>query len=153
MQTPLVCLGIIIAIVVTIYSNQIWATHDRGQPHLPKKKKKIEIIIPNNAPGIAAHFRSRLGINGRMRPADQLHQGIDIKGPAGQPIIAAADGTVLETHDDTCWGPTISIDHGNGHDGKKLIALYGHLDEMLVKAGSEIVRGQLIGKLGNNENG
>ena len=133
-----------------LYSGQVWATHDRGQTHL-KKKKKIEIIIPNNAPGIAAHFRSRLGIDGRMRSAEQLHQGIDIKGPVGQPIIAAADGKILETHIDSCWGPTISIDHGNSYDGKKLIALYGHLGKILVKEGEPVTRGQLIGKLGDNE--
>lgn len=151
MKNRFLRLGLFITVLTLLSSNEIWATHDRGQQHL-KKKKKVEIIIPNNAPGIASHFRSRLAINGQMRSADQVHQGIDIKGPIGQPIIAIADGMVLDAVIESCWGPTIAIDHGNGHDGKKLITLYGHLGEMLVGKGSKVVRGQIIGKLGNNEN-
>ena len=143
---------IAIILGITIASTPVMAMHERGEPHLPKKKKnKIEIVYPENAPGIAANFKSRLGINGRMRPASQLHQGIDIKGPVGQPIIAVADGVVLDAVVEECWGPTIAIDHGTAYDGKKLIALYAHLGEMIVESGSKVVRGQLIGRLGDNE--
>jgi len=145
---------VLIAILVSAatVTNPVTAMHERGQIHPSKKKiKKIEIIYPENAPSIAAHFKSRLGINGRMRPASQLHQGIDIKGPVGQPIIAVADGIVLDAVVEECWGPTIAIDHGTAYDGKRLIALYGHLGEMIVKSGSRVVRGQLIGRLGDNE--
>lgn len=125
--------------------------HEQGKFH-KKKKTKIEIVYPPGAPGIAAHFKSRLGINGKARDAASLHQGVDIKGPIGQAILAVADGTVLEAVVDECWGPTISIDHGNGPDGEKIIALYGHVGEMLVEAGRKVKRGQLIAKLGDNQN-
>ena len=145
-----VCISITASMIIA--STPVMATHERGQLHPTKKKKnKIEIVYPDNAPGIASDFKSRLGINGQMRPAHLVHQGIDIKGPVGQPIIAVADGIVLDAVVEECWGPTIVIDHGTAYDGKRLIALYGHLGEMIVESGSKIVRGQLIGRLGDNE--
>ncbi|GGX50825.1 hypothetical protein GCM10007385_19180 [Tateyamaria omphalii] len=107
-----------------------------------------KLIYPKGAPKIASDFRSRKGVNGLRRPA--RHQGIDIKGRNGTRIIAAADGRVLETDVGSCWGPTIVVDHGTGSDGKRLIAAYGHLDKMTVKAGQSVKRGQVIGTLGNN---
>ena len=49
-------------------------------------------------------------------------------------------------------GPTIVIDHGKATDGKRIIALYGHLGEMLVGARDRIGRGQVIARLGDNQN-
>ena len=46
--------------------------------------------------------------------------------------------------------PTIAVDHGEGIDGKKIIALYCHLGKMLVSAGDKIQRGEVIAYLGNN---
>ena len=68
-----------------------------------------------------------------------------------QSILAAADGKVLEATGEHCWGPTIAVDHGKGLDGRKIIALYGHVGEMLVDDGDQIKRGQVIARLGNNQ--
>ena len=108
------------------------------------------IVLPSGAPPIISDFRSALGVKGRLRNAP--HQGIDIAGPEGQPILAIADGTVLETDVGDCWGPTITIDHGTGPDGLPLIALYGHMGDMLVESGDEVQRGQLVATLGSNQN-
>ena len=43
------------------------------------------------------------------------------------------------------------VDHGNAIDNKKIIALYGHVGEMLVGEGDLVTRGQLIAHLGNNQ--
>ena len=59
----------------------------------------------------------------------------------GQSILAAADGKVLEATVEQCWGPTIAVEHGKGLDGHKIIALYGHVGEMLVDDGDQIKRG------------
>ena len=107
------------------------------------------IIYPPGAPLIVSDFRDTLDGKGRMR--DQIHQGIDIAGNKGQLVLAASDGKVLEATVEKCWGPTIAIDHGKGLDGKKIIALYGHLGEMLVTANEQVTRGQPIGSLGDNQ--
>jgi murein DD-endopeptidase MepM/ murein hydrolase activator NlpD len=108
-----------------------------------------EASYPPGAPLIVSDFRDTLDGKGRMR--DQIHQGIDIAGNKGQLILAASDGKVLEATVEKCWGPTIAIDHGKGLDGKKIIALYGHLGEMLVTSNEQVTRGQPIGSLGDNQ--
>ena len=42
------------------------------------------------------------------------------------------------------------VDHGTGIDGKRMIILYGHLGDVVVKKGQNVKRGQLVGRLGNN---
>ena len=59
----------------------------------------------------------------------QIHQGIDIIGNANQPIIAVADGIVLETEEKLCEGPSLVIDHGKSLTGERLIAVYTHTGE------------------------
>ena len=107
------------------------------------------IFYPPGAPKIASGFQSYIGVNGLDRSAP--HQGIDITGNDGQEILAVADGTVLEATEEKCWGPTIALDHGKGEDGDKIVALYGHVGDMLVAAGDKVKRGQLIAHLGNNQ--
>ena len=109
-----------------------------------------EASYPPGAPIITSDFLDTHNGLGRLR--DQIHQGIDIAGDNGQLILAAADGKVLEATVEKCWGPTIAIDHGKGLDGNKIIALYGHLGEMLVTANEQVKRGQPIASLGNNQN-
>ena len=97
---------------------------------------------------IISDFHSWVGANRKRRNA--IHQGIDIAGPSGQPVIAIADGLVVETHVDKCWGPTVVIDHGNDKDGKPLIALYAHVGKVLVEEGQTVSRGDVVAHLGNN---
>ncbi|MGR3614418.1 MAG: M23 family metallopeptidase [Paracoccaceae bacterium] len=108
------------------------------------------ISHPENAPEILSDFLSSTGVKGKTR--DALHQGIDVGGPVGTRVIAAADGIVVETDIGTCWGPTIVIDHGLGPDGRPLIAAYGHLGGTNLSKGMKVKRGQIIGQLGDNQN-
>ena len=94
---------------------------------------------------ILSDFGSMSGVN--TRPRDHIHQGIDIIGPKNQPIIAIADGKVLETTVEDCWGATVIIDHGVSSDGKNLIAIYGHVGDFLVEENQIIKRGDIIAKL------
>ncbi len=114
---------------------------------LPHDAYAFDIVYPPGAPKIASDYDADDDINGRRRSGS--HKGIDITGRDGQPILAAADGTVLEATVEDCWGPTIAVDHGIGLDGKKMIALYGHVGEMLVSEGAQIKRGDVIARLGD----
>ena len=98
---------------------------------------------------IISDFRSWIGVNKKRR--DSIHQGIDIAGRSGQRVIAIADGLVVETHVEKCWGPTVVIDHGIDKHGKPLIALYGHVGKILVREGQTVSRGDVIARLGNNQ--
>ena len=85
------------------------------------------------------------GVN--TRPRDHIHQGIDIIGSKNEPIIAVADGRVLETTIEDCWGSTVIIDHGESLEGKKLIVVYAHVGKFNVKENDYVKRGQVIAKL------
>ena len=113
---------------------------------LNEKSKKVQ--LPAGAPEIISDFGSLLGVGGRKRK--MLHQGIDIQDKLGTPILAARDGSVLEVHDEKCWGLTVAIDHGLDPGGEKLIALYGHLGAHAVEQGTKVKRGQKIGEMGDD---
>lgn len=78
------------------------------------------------------------------RGYDSGHSGVDIRGDAGSPVWAAADGTVLAAGFDKDSGNTVVIDHGDGRQTS-----YAHLAEMSVAVGDSVVTGQQIGTLGN----
>ena len=94
---------------------------------------------------VISDFNSMYGVNGRTRM--QIHQGIDIIGNANQPIIAIADGKVLETEEKLCEGPSVVIDHGKSTSGERLIAIYTHTGDFLVKEGDIVKRGMPVAKL------
>jgi len=96
---------------------------------------------------ILSDFGSINGVN--TRPRDNIHQGIDIIGYKEQPIIAIADGKVLETTIEDCWGGTLVMDHGKSTDGKNLITIYGHVGDFLVKENDIVKRGDIIATLPN----
>ncbi len=94
---------------------------------------------------ILSDFGSMSGVN--TRPRDSIHQGIDIIGKKNEPVIAIADGTVLETTIEPCWGSTVIVDHGKSFDGKNFIVIYGHVGKFKVKENDKISRGQIIAHL------
>ena len=107
-----------------------------------------DVKLPPDAPSVISDFHSMRGAN--QLPRTRPHQGIDISGPNGLVILAAADGIVRDVETARCWGPTIVIDHGLGVDGKPLIAVYGHLGQVSVERGQRVSRGQPIATLGDN---
>jgi murein DD-endopeptidase MepM/ murein hydrolase activator NlpD len=77
-----------------------------------------------------------------------FHTGIDLAGPLGTAIVAAADGVVAAADVSTVgYGNHIIIAHAGG-----LLTLYGHLETMLVKVGDVVKAGQPIGLLGSTGN-
>ena len=122
--------------------------HDKSfvKEKFPENSYKLK--LPLDAPKIVSDFGSLLGVGARKRKMP--HQGIDIHDKPGTPILAARDGTVLEIHDEKCWGLTVAIDHGPDPDGEKLYALYGHLGAHSVEEGEKVKRGQKIGEMGDD---
>jgi len=72
-----------------------------------------------------------------------FHRGIDIATNFGNPVVATADGSVIEAAYDKFFGRTIIISHGEG-----IVTQYGHLDKYIVKVGQRIKRGDLVGYIG-----
>ena len=83
----------------------------------------------------------------RIHPIFQtvrMHTGVDFGAAEGTPIRAAADGRVLQATVMDGYGNVTIIDHGHG-----LATLYGHQSKMLVTAGQDVKRGQVIGLVGH----
>ncbi|HSP65418.1 MAG TPA: M23 family metallopeptidase [Candidatus Deferrimicrobium sp.] len=77
-----------------------------------------------------------------------FHTGVDLAGPFGTPMVAAADGVVAAADVSTVgYGDHVIIAHAGG-----LLSLYGHLEAMLVKVGDVVKAGQPIGLLGSTGN-
>lgn len=76
----------------------------------------------------------------------RLHAGIDISASLGTPILAAADGKVLEARPSSGYGNIVVIYHGNGISTK-----YAHMtyNSIKVRPGQTVKRGQHIASVGN----
>lgn len=72
-----------------------------------------------------------------------FHRGIDIATNFGNPVAAAADGTVTEATFDKFYGRTVIISHGNG-----VITQYCHMEKFVVKPGQKVRRGDILGYVG-----
>lgn len=78
--------------------------------------------------------------------ASDFHKGIDINKPncAGEPIVAAASGTVITaSNTGNGYGIHVVIDHGD-----KIATLYGHMSSCCVNVGDKVTQGQTIGYIG-----
>ena len=73
-----------------------------------------------------------------------LHAGLDIAGPIGTPILAAMDGTVIDSGPASGYGNWIRIQHDDG-----AISVYGHMSTLNVSVGEQVTAGQKIAGMGN----
>ncbi len=74
-----------------------------------------------------------------------FHSGIDIDAPYGTPVRAAADGNVSDASMGAGYGREIVLNHG--HD---VLTVYGHLSAIAVVPGQHVIRGQVIGYVGQS---
>jgi murein DD-endopeptidase MepM/ murein hydrolase activator NlpD len=75
------------------------------------------------------------------------HDGVDIAAPRGTNVLATAPGRVLITKKSELvagYGNYVEIDHGNGY-----ITRYSHLEEIEVRTGQKIEKGQRLGTIGS----
>jgi len=87
------------------------------------------------------------GFNYRIHPVygiNKFHYGMDFVAPQGSAIYATADGTVEMAGNYLSYGNYIKINHGYEYQ-----TAYGHLNSIGVRAGQKVVRGQVIGTVGN----
>lgn len=82
--------------------------------------------------------------SGYGRRWGSMHTGLDIDGTTGEPVGAAAAGTVISAGWDGGYGKLVTIRHSNG-----LVTRYGHLSSIKVSVGQHVERGDLIGLVGS----
>ena len=82
----------------------------------------------------------------------ERHTGIDLAAPAGTPVHATADGTVVFAGHyppgrSEWWrlGNLVIVENGAG-----FVTLFGHAEELAVKAGQRVKRGDRLATVGNS---
>jgi len=76
------------------------------------------------------------------------HEGIDIFGKRGTPLVAAADGIVTRVGEGGLGGKVVWM----RAKGRNLSLYYAHLDEQLVRTGESVEKGDTLGLMGNTGN-
>lgn len=80
----------------------------------------------------------------RTAPDVEFHEGVDLGADWGDPVHAAAAGTVVSAGWDGGYGIKIDIDHGNGYH-----TWYAHLSSVDVRPGQYVYKGQTIAAVGS----
>ncbi|MDB5412220.1 MAG: family peptidase [Rubritepida sp.] len=89
---------------------------------------------------ISGVYGSQRVLNGQPR---QPHSALDIAGPVGAPILAAASGRVTLAAEFHFFGKLLVLDHGHGVN-----TLYAHLSAIDVREGQEVRAGARIAAMG-----
>ena len=74
-----------------------------------------------------------------------MHEGIDLAGPLGSPIVAVGDGVVVDAGPAAGFGLWVVIRHANGD-----YSIYGHMYRYYVRVGEHVRAGQHIADIGAN---
>jgi hypothetical protein len=122
-----------------------------SQPYHPDEKVSTAFEIfdkPPSRPPLNGDFHVTSGFGPRMHPIfkeKKLHLGIDFKAPMGTLIYATSDGTIEKAEYDEKHGNFISIKHDDEYSTK-----YSHMNELSVKVGEKVKKGDVIGKVGSS---
>ena len=110
------------------------------------------VVVPRPPPRAGNKFH--WPVNGRVilgygPKADGLHNdGINIKAPRGAPVRAAENGVVAYAGNELRgFGNLVLIKHAGGW-----VTAYAHTDQILVRRGDKVRRGQTIGRVGSTGN-
>ncbi|MCY0149738.1 M23 family metallopeptidase [Hoeflea sp. G2-23] len=104
------------------------------------QQPKLKVVMPAGAPSISQQFL--------FTTSDAKHLGIDVIGAVGDPVIAVADGYVAGSYSEPMYGNRVVVEHGPDATGRRIVAVYKHLDSRQVAKGTMVMRGQQLGTIG-----
>jgi Peptidase family M23 len=162
-MTKLVALGVLAFILafITTLGWKLWPELTR--PKYVDPAFRIPSPLELESIPTASHFDFPLGNeNGAMAYnaqhfTENKHLGDDLNGIGGEnsdlgdPIYAIADGRVLLARDGGLgWGNIVILLHAYLENGERkyVQSYYGHVQEMLVRPGETVKRGQQIATVG-----
>jgi len=74
----------------------------------------------------------------------KMHEGIDIATRIGTPVVSTGNGVVIFAGSEYSYGKVVIIDHGYG-----IYTRYAHNNEIYVRTGQSVKRGEVIAVVGN----
>lgn len=122
-------------------------TGNIGSPELPRHSKSPEQYLPETQRPFNGYIWPARGTftSGWGPRWGRMHRGIDVAGPVGTPIVAAADGEVITAGwNSGGYGNWVRIRHPDGS-----ITLYAHNHRNHVRRGQQVRQGQHIADMGS----
>ena len=141
------------------------ATWEKAERDLAKQSRAISLMINKEIKRNEKEGVSVAVVGGFTRPVNGkitspfgtrihpifkrriFHSGVDIGAPYGTPIKAANSGRVMFVGWYNGYGKVVIIDHGKINN-IPTTTLYAHMSQSTVKQGSNVAKGQVIGKVG-----
>jgi murein DD-endopeptidase MepM/ murein hydrolase activator NlpD len=130
-------------------------------PAAPERVARVETntasdavspVSSGNSTAVAGFSKLRWPVAGKViagfgpRPDGTHNDGVNLAAPMGTDVHAAESGVVAYAGDELKgYGNLVLIRHDNGW-----VTAYAHADELLVKRGDQIKRGQVIAKAGRS---
>lgn len=116
---------------------------------LAKEKEEELKAVPSIRPlKQSSDIKLLSGYGMRKHPIHKIkkmHYGIDFTAKTGTPIHSTGDGVITKTRKSKSgYGNHVVIDHGFGYK-----TLYAHMEDVSVKKGQVITKGEIIGTVGN----
>jgi murein DD-endopeptidase MepM/ murein hydrolase activator NlpD len=112
------------------------AAKPTAKPAVPAARAAVGRWVRPSAGGQSSCFCMRWG---------RMHNGIDLAGPNGSPILAVGDGVVVEAGPAAGYGMWVAIRHANGDH-----SIYGHMYQTYVSVGEHVRAGHHIADIGAN---
>jgi len=117
-------------------------SHDDSPARAPDKS--IDAAIGGSG-RLAWPVRGRVISGYGAKEKGLRNDGINIAAPRGAPIRAAESGTVAYAGNELRgFGNLLLIRHASG-----IVTAYAHADQILVKRGDTVKRGQIVARVGN----
>jgi septal ring factor EnvC (AmiA/AmiB activator) len=107
----------------------------------------MPLIAPVRKDYLARNIHLLSGFGRRLHPiykVPKMHEGIDFTAKRGTPIQASGNGKIIKVKKSPSYGNYVVISHGYGYE-----TLYAHMQDVQVKVGQEVTRGEQIGTVGN----
>ena len=119
---------------------------------LAKQREEKLLSIPSIKPVRQDKLKRKMeymsGYGIRIHPVHKIkkfHKGIDFTAPRGTAIQATGNGVVKRVENKKRgYGKNVIIDHGFGYT-----TLYAHMQDIIVKKGEIVTKGQKIGTIGS----
>ncbi len=129
----------------TNYNSILRPDNQRVEPNLPPLSP--DNYLPDSPPQFDGYIWPAEGVftSGYGRRWGRMHRGIDIAGPTGTPIVAAASGEIVSSGwNSGGYGNLVDIRHPDGS-----MTRYAHNSKLLVRKGQWVQQGQQIALMGS----
>lgn len=136
--------------IESLKRKMVWQSKSYDEiAHLIQNKEDMLASIPAIQPVANTDLkRMASGFGFRIHPVykvKKFHSGMDFTAETGTEIYATGKGIVSKAdYSNGGYGNRVEVDHGYGYK-----TLYAHMSSIAVEQGEEVVRGQVIGYVGN----